>query len=276
MRKNIFKNLIIIFLLIFLFFQSESCKKNNEEVIIPPDLTDTIPKIPGWSLVWNDEFSDKNIDQTKWSHEVNGDGGGNNELQYYTARAENSHIENGNLIIEARKESYLGKNYTSARMRTLKKGDWTYGRFDVRAKLPFGQGIWPAFWMLPTDWEYGGWPLSGEIDIMELLGHETTKVYGTIHYGPPHQYPGGSYILPTGTFVNAYHVFTVVWDSLGFTWYVDDVKYFSVLKEKPFDKRFHILLNLAVGGNWPGSPNEFTTFPQAIIVDYVRVYMKSN
>ena len=121
MRKNIFKNLIIIFLLIFLFFQSESCKKNNEEVIIPPDLTDTIPKIPGWSLVWNDEFSDKNIDQTKWSHEVNGDGGGNNELQYYTARAENSHIENGNLIIEARKESYLGKNYTSARMRTLKK-----------------------------------------------------------------------------------------------------------------------------------------------------------
>ena len=274
---SLIKNKIFNFTL-FIFLIIVGCKK-EESTINNINPNDTIPKIPGWDLVWNDEFGGDKIDQTKWSHEVNGDGGGNNELQYYTSRAENSYIENGNLIISARKENYIGKNYTSARMRTLKKGDWTFGRFDVRAKLPFGKGIWPAFWMLPSDWEYGGWPLSGEIDIMEQLGHEPNKIYGTIHFGPEwpnNQHIGGNYLYQKGSLITGFHVYSVVWDSTGFKWFIDDVQYFSVQKSKPFDKRFHILLNMAVGGNWPGSPNELTYFPQFLTVDYVRVYSKTK
>ncbi len=234
--------------------------------------------IPGWTLVWNDEFSDTTVDPDKWEYEVNGDGGGNNELQYYTDRPVNSYISDGTLVIEALKENYLGKSYTSARMRTKNKGDWKYGRFEVRAKLPFGQGMWPAIWMLPTDWEYGGWPMSGEIDIMEMVGHETWKVYGTIHFGASvqqRQQRGGSYSLTDASFSQEFHTFTTEWDSVGMTWYVDGKQYFATQIGAPFDKRFHILLNVAVGGNWPGNPNEFTIFPQRMTVDYVRVYTKN-
>ena len=143
----------------------------------------------GWTLVWRDEFSEDTIDTSKWGFEVNGNGGGNNELQYYTDRAENARIEDGILIIEAKEESYTGndgtRNYTSARLRTANKGDWKYGRIEARIRPPQGQGIWPAFWMLPTDWIYGGWAASGEIDIMELVGHEPNIVHGTLHYGGP-------------------------------------------------------------------------------------------
>ena len=255
------------------------CNKNAATDVVQPSQVDSIPAIPGWTLVWNDEFSGVMVDPAKWEYEVNGDGGGNNELQYYTSRSQNSYIDSGALVIEARKEDYLGKGYTSARMRTKLKGDWTYGRFDIRAKLPYGQGLWPAIWMLPTDSEYGGWPLSGEIDIMELLGQETDKVYGTIHFASgtgAHQQSGGSMTLAKGTFAEDYHTFTVVWDTAGITWYVDGVNYFTTAHQKPFDKRFHILLNVAVGGDWPGSPDAFTTFPQKMYVDYVRVYTKSN
>jgi len=264
---------------LFILLASAGCKKSAPTEAAQTSQADSIPAIPGWTLVWNDEFNGAAVDPGKWEYEVNGDGGGNNELQYYTSRPQNSYVDSGKLVIEARKEDYLGKSYTSARMRTKMKGDWTYGRFDIRAQLPYGQGLWPAIWMLPTDEVYGGWPLSGEIDIMELLGQETDKVYGTIHYASAsgqHQQSGGSYTLPTGTFAGDYHTFTIVWDTTGIAWYVDGVRYFAAAHQQPFDKRFHILLNVAVGGNWPGSPDEFTTFPQKMFVEYVRVYAKSN
>ncbi len=268
--------------LMLILLSGTGCKETPGTVDPPPTVTDDDSlSLPGWTLVWNDEFSGPSIDLSKWGHEVNDNGGGNNESQYYTARPENSFIRDGALVIRAIKEQYLTREYTSARMRTANRGDWTYGRFEIRAKLPYGQGIWPAIWMLPTDWEYGGWPASGEIDIMECLGHETWKVYGTIHYGSSpqaHQQTGGSMILPqtSGTFAGDFHVFAVEWDSLGFRWFVDSTQYFATSHGAPFDKRFHLLLNVAVGGNWPGYPNEFTTFPQEMVVDYVRVYRKGE
>lgn len=240
---------------------------------------DSTHNIPGYTLVWSDEFDGTLVDPLKWSYEVNGNGGGNNELQYYTDFSENSFIENGSLVIQALKKNYMNKEYTSARLRTLNKGDWKYGRFDIRAKLPYGRCLWPAIWMLPSDWEYGGWPMSGEIDIVEILGQEPYKLYGTIHYGSSsqgHQQSGGSYQLQTGTFANDYHVFSVEWDTTGMQWFVDGIKYYTTLHGKPFDKRFHMILNVAVGGNWPGSPDNTTSFPQKMYVDYVRVYQKTK
>ncbi|MFA6542076.1 MAG: glycoside hydrolase family 16 protein [Bacteroidota bacterium] len=278
LRANSMINAALLLYCVLLSGTNTSCKKEDSGPIVgPPVVTDSLPSIPGWTLVWNDEFNGTVVDTNKWEYEVNGNGGGNNELQYYTARKENSYIDSGALVIEAKQENYLGKNYTSARMRTIYRGDWKYGRFDIRAKLPFGKGLWPAIWMLPTYWEYGGWPASGEIDIMELLGDNIKKIYGTIHYGETtHLQKGGNYTLPSGNFVETYHLFTVVWDSAGFEWYVDGIKYYSTAMGKPFDKEFHILLNVAVGGNWPGYPDDSTVFPQKMIVDYVRVYKKTN
>ena len=284
-KKIYFSRLVLIYVITAVsltgfIFSNSNCKKSGPTEIVQPghQTTDSIPAIPGWTLVWNDEFKDTTIDLTKWEFEVNGGGGGNNELQYYTAPPQNAYIDSGSLVIEAYKEDYLGKQYTSARMRTKNKGDWTYGMFEIRAKLPDGRGLWPAIWMLPTDEAYGGWPQSGEIDIMEMLGQETNKVYGTIHYSTAsgtHGQTGTSYTLPTGTFSNDYHTFTLIWDVTGFDWYVDGYKYFTADHRQPFDKRFHILLNVAVGGNWPGSPDQSTRFPQRMYVDYVRVYQKN-
>jgi len=271
------KNAIVeMMVLLCVLLCSTSCKKGSDAGPLP-NPNDSIPVLPGWTLVWHDEFVGPAVDRTRWSYEVNGDGGGNNELQYYTDSPKNSFIDSGTLVLRALEEDYIGKHYTSARMRTLNKGDWTYGRFEIRAKLPYGQGLWPAIWMLPSDWEYGGWPQSGEIDIMEMLGHETTKVYGTIHYGlppPNNQRSGGSYVLPVGTFAGGFHTFALEWDSNGMKWSVDGVLYRTELRGQPFDKRFHMLLNVAVGGNWPGSPDASTTFPQMMVVDYVRVFQK--
>jgi len=247
--------------------------------------------LEGWELVWQDEFNDSEIDFSKWEHEVNAEGGGNNELQYYTDRAENSHIRDTVLVIKAIQETYTGsegtREYTSARLRTKNKGDWLYGRFEVRAKLPRGQGLWPAIWMLPTDWDYGGWAASGEIDIMELIGHQPHMVYGTIHFGgewPDNQHTGTSYTLPSGIFADDFHVFTLIWEETKMEWYVDGNLYLTQTEwhsvngdyPAPFDKPFHLLLNVAVGGNWPGDPDETTIFPQTMEVDYVRVYRKSE
>lgn len=275
--KKTFSLMLLIFFLSSLFiFANLNCKKDDSNPVETKDPTDTIPAPAGWKLVWNDEFYGTSIDRTKWEHEVNGDGGGNNELQYYTDSEENSYVQNGLLVIQAKKENYQGKEYTSARMRTKYKGDWKYGRFEIKARLPYGQGLWPAIWLLPTDWEYGGWPESGEIDIMELLGHQTDKVYGTIHWGTVqnHKSSGGNYTLKTGTFAGLYHVFALEWDSTGFKWFVDDVPYYTAKQGAPFDKRFHMILNVAVGGNWPGSPDESTSFPQKMYIDYVRVFQK--
>ncbi len=192
------------------------------------------------------------------------------------------------LIIEARKGRYTGpggtRDYTSARIRSRGKGDWCYGRFEIRAKLPRGKGMWPAIWMLPTDQRYGGWPSSGEIDIMESLGHEANKVHGTLHYAGPrgHASKGTSYTLRSGTFADEFHVFQLEWEERAMRWYVDGLLYQTQTNwhsrtkpfPAPFDERFHLLLNLAVGGNWPGNPDATTVFPQAMAVDYVRVYRR--
>lgn len=255
--------------------------------------TEPVPgEIPGWNLVWHDEFSGKSLDITKWSFEVNAQGGGNNELQYYTDRPENAYVKDGMLHIVALDEPYTGpegtRDYTSSRLRTKDKGDWTYGRFEIRAKLPTGKGIWPAIWMMPTDSVYGTWAASGEIDIMELIGHEPYMVYGTLHYGgewPYNAHSGDYYILKDGqVFPDDFHTFTLEWEPREFRWYVDGELYQTQTDwytdggnfPAPFDQRFYIILNIAVGGNWPGSPNDQTQFPQVMQVDYVRVYKKSE
>lgn len=237
------------------------------------------------TLVWADEFDGTTLDLTKWTPQI-GDacdmgfcGWGNNELEYY--RAENAVVSNGMLKIIAKPENFGTRNYTSARLRSINKGDWTYGRFEARIKLPIGQGIWPAFWMLPTDNVYGGWPRSGEIDIMELIGREPDRAYGTIHYGNPapnNSSQGNSFALNSGTFNDGFHTFAIEWELGVIRWYLDDFLYSTKTSSDigsltwPFNQRFHFLLNLAVGGNWPGNPNSSTVFPQTMEVDYVRVY----
>ena len=236
-------------------------------------------------LVWADEFSGTTLDNSKWNIQL-GDGcdigncgWGNNELQLYSA--ENISVNDGFLTITAEKSIENGISYSSARINTRYKGDWTYGRFEARLKLPRGQGIWPAFWMLSTNEPYGGWPQSGEIDIMELVGHEPNVVHGTLHYGDPwpnNAMTTASYTLPTGDFSDDFHVFAVEWEEAEIRWFIDGQMYSRKTKSDlqgkpwPFDHNMHLLLNLAVGGNWPGQPSGSTIFPQQYIIDYVRVY----
>ncbi len=234
-----------------------------------------------YQLVWFDEFSNATIDAANWTHETGGSGWGNNELEYYTNRNVNSYIENGSLIIEAKKESYGGKNYTSARMITKGKKYFTYGKIEARIKLPYGQGIWPAFWLLGENISTVGWPKCGEIDIMELIGGGANdkKVYGTVHWeSNGHASYGGNYSLGTGIFADNYHVFTIVWNTKSIQWFVDGSKYVTIditpAGLAAFHKNQFIILNLAVGGNWPGNPDATTIFPQKMYVDYVRVYQE--
>lgn len=242
-----------------------------------------------WKLVWQDEFDKKNVDESKWNFVLGGGGYGNNELQIYTNSLDNVAIENGQLVIRAQK--LPDGKYTSVKMTTKAKGDWLYGRFEFRAKLPFGQGIWPAFWMMPSDGRFGGWPSCGEIDIMELLGHEPKRVHGTLHFGDPHSMSGASYELPgTMGFHEGFHLFMLEWEPGIFRWYVDGQLYstkedwfsYDSKQDKefpfpaPFDRAFYLQMNLAVGGNWPGYPDASTVFPQTMVVDYVRVYAKET
>ena len=240
----------------------------------------------GYTLAWDDEFNTGTLDPSAWTVE-GGDGcpnicgWGNNELEYYTPRPENLFFQDGKMLIEARKENYSGKNYTSSKIVSRGKKIFKYGRVDIRAKLPRGRGIWPALWMLPQNNVYGGWPRSGEIDIMELVGHEPGKVYGTLHYGPG---PGSTqisrgYNLPGGaTFNDEFHVFSIEWKMDQIKWYVDGILFSTVNKADvgaatwPFNEDFFFIMNLAVGGNWPGNPDASTYFPQWLIVDYIRVY----
>ncbi len=230
-------------------------------------------------LVWAEEFDGTSLDLQKWTHQTGGGGWGNNELQNY--RPENTSVGNGLLKITAKRENLGGNAYTSSRIRSINKADFTYGRMEARIKMPYGQGIWPAFWMMPTDDKYGGWPKSGEIDIMEYIGREPKKIYGTIHFGPDwpnNKSSGGSYDAYREDFSKEFHLFAVEWEPNEIRWYIDDYLYSTkkttdVAPERwPFDQRFHFILNLAVGGNWPGSPDGSTVFPQVMEVDYVRVY----
>jgi beta-glucanase (GH16 family) len=252
----------------------------------------------GWQLTWSDEFTQADgtsPDPTKWGFDVGtGSGGwGNNQQEYDTGRTNNARIQGGQLVIEAKQENFGGKNYTSARMLTKGKWSWTYGRFEARIKIPRGQGIWPAFWMLGTNIDGAGgvgWPKCGEIDIMENIGktnnNEQGKIYGTIH-GPQGSGDynggagvGGSYTLPGGAaYADDFHIYAAEWTTNQIKWYMDSVQYFTATPANlpgggtwPFTNSQFVLLNLAVGGNWPGYPSNYTIFPQQMLVDYVRIY----
>jgi beta-glucanase (GH16 family) len=240
-------------------------------------------KAQQYELVWADEFDKMGSpDNTKWSFETGGGGWGNSELQYYTNRSENARVENGYLVIEAKKESYQGSGYTSARLITTNKGDWKYGKIVIRAKLPSGKGTWPAIWMLPTDWAYGGWPSSGELDIMEHVGYDKQTIFGTAHTDAYNHVLGtqqGSSIVFSDC-ETAFHDYSIVWTADKVEFYVDDIRYYTFTNQGtwqkwPFDQRFHLLLNIAVGGSWGGAQGiDDTAFPTQMKIDYVHIYQE--
>jgi len=239
-----------------------------------------------WVKIWSDEFDYTGLpNSTKWAYDVGGHGWGNNESQYYTdARSENARVENGNLIIEARKESYQGSDYTSARIVSKGLGDWKYGKIEVRAKIPTGKGMWPAIWMLPSENVYGTWPKSGEIDIMENVGFEPNTIHWNVHTESYNHSIGTNKGDKDDFFepYNNYYTYAVEWYEDSIRFLVDDVEYFQFDKESsnsnvwPFDQKFHLLLNIAVGG-WGGLQGiDANAFPQKMYVDYVRVYKQSG
>lgn len=243
--------------------------------------------LPGWKLVWSDEFETDGLpNPSKWNYDVGGHGWGNQELQHYTGhRAENARVERGTLIIEARREIWNGMEYTSARLITKGKGDWTYGRFEIRANLPTGRGTWPAIWMLPTQWTYGngGWPDNGEIDIMEHVGFDPGWVHASVHTNKYYWRINTQKTakLRVADAQTTFHVYEMEWSPDKVDVFVDSVKYFSFANEGkgwevwPFDKEFHLLLNIAVGGAWGGAQGvDNSIFPQRMEIDYVRVYQR--
>ena len=230
---------------------------------------------PNLSLVWSDEFTGDVLNTSDWTYETGNSGWGNNELQNYVSGTSNAKVSNGFLTIEAKQS---GNSYSSARIITKDKQSFKYGRIDIRARLPEGQGLWPALWMLGQNFSTTGWPSCGEIDIMELVGHAPNKVHGTVHWEHQgnHADFGGSKTLSSGIFADEFHVFTIKWDSQSITWYLDDVQFHVIDITGPelteFHQEFFFIFNVAVGGNWPGNPNASTNFPQKMVVDYVRVF----
>jgi beta-glucanase (GH16 family) len=239
-------------------------------------------------LVWSDEFDKAGKpDDTKWGYDLgdgcpDGCGWGNNELEYYTNDPKNVRVEDGMLIIEAVKEKKGTKDYTSTRIVSKTKGDWLYGRIEVRAKLPKGRGTWPAIWMLSTEWKYGGWPESGEIDIMEHVGYDPGIIHGTIHSGKYNHIKGTQLEgkITVADAMDNFHVYAIDWTKDKIDFYVDDKMYHSVPRNPsddfngwPFDQKFHLIMNVAVGGNWGGSKGvDESIWPRRMVVDYVRVY----
>ncbi|MFD2569399.1 family 16 glycosylhydrolase [Spirosoma soli] len=267
-----------------------SCKSPETSLSLPAPVVVTSPTsvstIPiTRKLVWADEFDKDGLpDSTKWGYDVGGNGWGNNELQFYTRRRpENARIENGKLIIEARKEAYQDKNYTSARLLTQQKGTWTYGRMEAMAKLPKGVGTWPAVWMLGKNIPKVGWPRCGEIDIMEHVGFDEGVVHGTVHtesYNHAKKTEKGNAITVKDVTLG-FHLYAIEWTADRIDFFVDDQKYYTVEKSAlgnaeaqwPFDQPFFLILNVAVGGNWGGKKGvDDTIWPQRMEVDYVRVY----
>lgn len=239
----------------------------------------------GYELVWFDEFDGPGINPNHWVFETgtgcpNLCGWGNQESQYY--REENAWVEDGILTIEARSEFFSGSQYTSARMKTQGKKSFQYGRVDIRALLPKGQGIWPALWMLGNNITTVGWPACGEIDIMEMVGGDGREntTHGTLHWdNNGHTYTGGSHTLSSGTFADKYHVFSIVWDETRIRWLLNNVQFHEILitpaHMTEFHQEFFFIFNVAVGGLWPGYPDNTTIFPQQMRVDYIRVFQKN-
>ncbi|GMQ28295.1 glycoside hydrolase family 16 protein [Algoriphagus confluentis] len=256
---------------------------DSSEVFIPTTGFTSPASYPGMTLVWEDEFNGNSLDLSSWTHETGRgqNGWGNNELQHY--RSQNTSVERGHLIITAKKESFSGSEYTSSRIITENKKQFRYGRIDIRAVMPKGQGLWPALWMLGANFRTVGWPACGEIDIMEMIGGQGREktVHGTVHWqhdGNRAQF-GGEYSLTSGTLADQFHVYSIEWDATSIRWLIDNKQYHEIdttpeqLDE--FRRSFFFIFNVAVGGDWPGSPDSSTTFPQHMIVDYVRVFQKN-
>lgn len=279
-----YSSLCAVFLILFSLNFYYSCGLGGDEKINPLDTggsPDTWTDPIGWNLVWEDTFDAEPIDGSKWTYDLGGGGWGNNEWQIYTNTAENSFISDGKLVIRAVKNYSGNGGYTSARMKTQGLHSWQYGKIVARMKLPFGQGIWPAFWMLGDSIGAVGWPACGEIDIMEMIGGGEDRddtVHATCHwdsggyasYGLSEELPDPEY------FYQDYHYFELAWDATSITARLDGGQYFVIditpadLSE--FHASFFIILNLAVGGNWPGYPDLSTVFPQYLIIDWVKVY----
>ena len=248
------------------------------------------PELPGYTLLWSDEFDGPELNTDNWNRELRQPGWTNNELQAYTALEDNSFIRDGHLVLKAIEtvDENGDPYYTSAKVNGQGLRDFMYGKIVVSAKVPEGQGLWPAIWMMPTDESYyGQWPKCGEIDIMEVLGNQTDIAYGTIHYGEPHAEQQGIYTLTGGeTFANGFHEYSLEWEPGEMRWYIDGNLYHTCNDwftrvdgeddkpyPAPFDQTFFLQMNLAVGGNWPGNPDETTDFDNAEFeIDYVRVY----
>lgn len=243
-----------------------------------------------YQLVWSDEFDYTGLpDSSKWYLETGGSGWGNGESQYYTRNdADNAYVSDGYLTITAIKEQYNNNEYTSARLNSTNEGSFLYGRFDIMAKLPSGTGVWPAIWMLPTNWEYGNWPASGEIDIMEYVGYDVNTIYYTIHTAA-YNHMQGTQIGGHDTYSdvsNTFHKYSLEWLPDVLVWYIDDVEVFRYSVPTganvdsttwPFDIEFHLMLNIAVGGSWGGAQGvNDDIFPQEMVIDYVRVYQATN
>ncbi len=260
---------------------------NTSGLVIPSTGYITPESYPGYNLVWSDEFTADTLNLSSWTFEE-GDGcpgncgWGNNELQYY--REDNTTIVDGNLVITAKEQNFADHDYTSSRIVTKGKKQFKFGRIDIRAALPEGKGIWPALWMLGSNVDAVGWPACGEIDIMELTGDLPNRVVGTVHYGAnlsQHQYNSTSkYTTGSDSYQDRFHVFSINWENNLIEFLIDDEVYQTITPASlngapyPFNKNQFFIFNMAVGGNWPGSPDGSTSFPQYLIVDYVRVFQK--
>jgi len=258
--------------------------------------------LPDYVLVWSDEFNaadGSTPDPTKWTYDIGGDGWGNHELEFYTNHPQNAQIKSGNLIITAQKEITKPekgetREYTSARIKTQNLFAQTYGRFESRIKIPTGEGMWPAFWMLGEDIPTVGWPRCGEIDIMENIGNEPTAVHASLHgAAAPSADPANKKVtadltskfsLPNNpSLYDEFHLYAVEWDPSTIRFFIDQTNYATFTRDQwpqnapwPFDHKFFLILNLAVGGEWPGPPDSSTVFPQQLVVDYVRVYARKS
>ncbi|MBR3039760.1 MAG: family 16 glycosylhydrolase [Lachnospiraceae bacterium] len=268
----------------------KSAEENPSESAAPVEVVE-VPELEGYTLLWHDEFSGAAMDESIWSYDPHEPGWTNEELQEYTTSTENVFTRDGKMVLKAIKTTDENGNdyYTSGKIKSQNKEDFMYGKIVVSAKVPEGQGLWPAIWMMPTDESYyGQWPKCGEIDIMEVLGSDVTTAYGTVHYGEPHAEQQGIVTLDSGSFAEDFHEYSVEWEPGEMRWYIDGNLYLTVNDwftavagedEKeypaPFNQTFFVQLNLAVGGTWPGNPDETTDFDNAeFLIDYVRVYQK--
>jgi beta-glucanase (GH16 family) len=262
-----------------------SCSKNTSSggsgVTPTPVQPNPVAEKP-YSLVWSDEFNVDGLpDSTKWGYDIGGGGWGNNELQFYTKRAENAYVANGNLVIETKKERYESRNYTSARLLTKNKVGWTYGKFEIKAKIPRGIGTWPAIWLLSAH-DPLKWPDDGELDIMEEVGFKPNVIYGTAHnklYNGANGLQKGGYTTIADA-QSSFHLYSIEWTENAITWSVDSTSFFTYTNSYggdgwPYYKDFFMILNTAVGGNWGGQQGvDDTVFPQQMLIDYVRVYQR--